>query len=154
MSSHTHTLSPNRRPTTSPSVGSVARVGAASASGALAANLATLGIAKLAGADMLVRQDADQPAMQVGIILVVLTTLLPLLPATLLLIPARRWGARGWRALAAAGLAIGVLSVVMPLAMQAGPGTQLALASMHVITGVAWFVVVSWACARTPDGLT
>lgn len=40
-------------------------------------------------------------------------------------------------ALAAAGLAIGILSVVMPFAMQAAIGTQLALASMHVITGQA-----------------
>ncbi|MBA3989675.1 MAG: hypothetical protein H0X54_01350 [Propionibacteriales bacterium] len=148
MSSITRKLAAGDRPTTHPSVGSAALVGAKSAGASLAANLAVLGVATLAGADMLVRPDANKPVMQVGVILVAATTLLPLLLATMLLIPARRWGARGWRALAVAGLVVGVVSVVMPLGAQARPGTQLALASMHVITGVAWFLVVRRATAR------
>jgi pyridoxamine 5'-phosphate oxidase family protein len=42
------------------------------------------------------------------------------------------------------GRALGVLSVAPPLAMDAEPGTRLALASMHIITGVSWCLVVRW----------
>lgn len=146
MSAATHTL-----PTTSPNLAGAARAGATSAGVAIAANLAVLGVATLAGADMVVRQGASQPAMHISSLLVAVTVLVPVLAGTLLLIPARRWGARGWLALAAAGLALGVLSVVMPLAMEAEPGTRLALASMHVISGVSWFLVVRRAATRFWD---
>jgi hypothetical protein len=143
MSANVHTL-----PTTSPNVAHAARIGVVAAGTALVANLAALGVATLAGATMLVRQGAGQPAMRISIALVVVTTLVPVLAGTLLLIPARGWGARGWRAVAAVGLALGLLSVALPLSTQASPGTHLALVSMHVIAGVTWFVVVRGAATR------
>jgi Family of unknown function (DUF6069) len=143
MPAATHAL-----PTTFPNVADTARSGATSAGLAIATNLAVLGFATLAGADMVVRQSASQPAMQISSLSVAVTILVPVLAGTLLLIPARRWGARGWRALSTAGLALGVLSVVLPLVMEAEPGTRLALASMHVIAGVSWFLVVRRAANR------
>jgi hypothetical protein len=146
MSVVAHTL-----PTTSPSVAGAARAGATSAGVAIAADLAVLGVATLAGADMVVRQSASQAAMRISGPVVAVTVLVPVFAGTLLLIAARRWGARGWRAVAAAGLALGVVSIVMPLAMEAAPGTRLALASMHVISGVSWFLVVRRAATRFRD---
>jgi hypothetical protein len=138
----------NTLPATSPDVADAARAGATSAGVAIAANLAVFGVATLAGADMVVRQSASQPAMHISSLLVTVTVLVPVLAGTLLLLPARRWGTRGWLALAAAGMALGVLSVVIPLAMEVEPGTRLTLASMHVITGVSWFLVVRRAATR------
>jgi Family of unknown function (DUF6069) len=112
------------------------------------ANLAVLGVARLEGANMVIQTSVSRPAVHISIVLVIVTTLFPVLIGTLALIPARRWGSRGWRALAAAGLALGVLSVVLPLAMEAGPGTRLALASMHVIAGLTWFLIVRRAATR------
>lgn len=37
------------------------------------------------------------------------------------------------------GLAIGAVSIVMPLMVLAGPGTKIALVSMHLLTGTAWW---------------
>lgn len=133
--------------TAGPTFGATARVGAISALAALAVNLAVLGVATSAGADM-TAQPPNQQAMQIGVLLVTATTVLPLLGATALLLPARRWAARGWRVLAVGGLVVGVASVVMPLTVSAETGTRLALMLMHVITGVAWFLVVRRAAAR------
>lgn len=132
---------------TRPTVGATALAGAGSAIAALAGNLAVLGIATLAGADM-IAQPSNQLPLHVGVVLVTTTTVVPLLAATALLLPARRWAARGWRALAVTGLVLGVGSVVLPLTVQAETGTRLALAVMHVITGVVWFLVVRRAAAR------
>jgi hypothetical protein len=38
--------------------------------------------------------------------------------------------------------------VVLPLVMEAAPGTRLALASMHVIAGFSWLLVVRQFAAR------
>jgi hypothetical protein len=146
MSAATSTL-----PSTAPLVACAARAGATSAGVAIAVNLAALGVATLAGADMVVRVSVSQPAMHISGPVVAVTVLVPVLAGTLLLIPARRWGARGWRALATAGLALGVLSVVTPLAVEAASGTRLALASMHLISGVTWFLVVRRAATRLWD---
>lgn len=119
---------------------------------ALAANLVVLGVARLADADMVVRRDASSLPMTVGVGLVVVTTVLPCLLATLLLLPLRRWGARAWRAMAFVGLAIGILTVPLPLSMVSEGGTRASLASMHVLTGLIWFVVISRAAAHREEG--
>jgi Family of unknown function (DUF6069) len=126
------------------------RAGAIIAASAIVANLTVLGVATLAGADMVVRPSAGQPAIHISGLVVAITVLLPVLVGTVLLIPARRWGARGWPALAAVGLALSLVSVVMPLAVEAELSTRVALASMHALTGVTWFVVVRRAATRLP----
>jgi len=71
----------------------------------------------------------------------------PLLIATALLIAARRRVARAWQLLAAAGLAFGLITIVMPVLATATVATTMTLATRHVITGLVWFILV-WRAAR------
>ena len=70
---------------------------------------------------------------------------MPLLIATALLIAVRRRGARAWQLLAAAGLAFGLITIVMPVLATAV--TTMTLPTIHVITGLVWFILV-WRAAR------
>ncbi len=135
-------------PSVRPDLGRTVLVGATSALVALVANLAVLVIAVLTDTEMLVRPGADREPMQIGVVLVVVTTVLPLFVGTVLLLLARRWRLRGWLTLAVAGLVIGFISVVMPFSVPAEIGTRLALGLMHIITGVTWYVVVRRAAAQ------
>ena len=125
-----------------PSAGRTWRTGLASICIALAANLAVLAVALLAGAEMVAAQTS------IGVFFVSVYTVVPLLVATLVLLPLRRWGARAWRVLATTGLAIGLVSSPAPFTVSAEDPTRVALAAMHVITGVVWFLVVRRAVAR------
>lgn len=127
------------------------RTGLLSIAVAVTANLLILGLARLAGADMQVRPDPSMPAMTIGIGLVAVSTVLPMLLASVALLPLRRWGSRAWRALAWTGLVVGLLTVPAPLTMVAEGTTQAALALMHVIAGLSWFVVVRRS-ARAREG--
>ena len=129
-------------PAFTPSVGRTWRTGLTSIGIALAANLAVLAVAVLAGADMVAAQ------MSIGAFFVAMNTVVPLLIATLVLLPLRRWGARAWRVLATTGLAIGLVSSAAPFTVSAEDLTRAALAAMHVITGVVWFLLVRRAAAR------
>ena len=125
-----------------PSAGRTWRTGLTSICIALAANLAVLAVAVLAGAEMVAAQTS------IGVFLVSVNTVVPQLVATLVLLPLRRWGARAWRVLATTGLAIGLVSSPAPFTVSAEDPTRAALAAMHVITGVVWFLVVRRAVAR------
>ena len=70
---------------------------------------------------------------------------MPLLVATALLIAALRRGARAWQLLAAAGLAFGLITIVMPVLATATAATTMTLPTIHVITGLVWFILV-WRC--------
>ena len=126
-----------------PTAGRTWRIGLTSVSIALAANLAVYALALLAGAEM------TAGAMSINGFLVAANTVVPLLIATLLLLPLRRWGPRGWRVLATIGLALGLLSAPAPFTVASEGSTRFALAFMHVVTGVVWFVVVRRAATRT-----
>ncbi len=79
---------------------------------------------------------------EVGIPVVMATTIGPLVVATVALALASRWGPRGWNAVAWTGLAIGILTTVLPLLADASTTTRLTLAVMHVAVGLSWFLAV------------
>jgi hypothetical protein len=114
---------------------------------ALVANLLVLVASRALGADFVVQQTPDAAAAEVTFVMVAVMTVAPVLLGTVLLLVLRRWGARAWRALAAVGLALGLLTVVMPFTVEATTGTQVGLALMHVVVGVVWFVLVRRAAA-------
>ena len=135
------TLEPNTLAFT-PSAGRTWRTGLTSTCIAVAVNLAVLGVALRVGAAMVAAQNS------IGVFAVSVMTVVPLLVATLVLRTLRRWGARAWRVLATTGLAIGLLSSPAPFTVSAEDPTRVALAAMHVITGVVWFLVVRRAVAQ------
>lgn len=138
----------SRAPAFTPGAARAWRVGLTSGGAALAVNAVVFAVARGAGADMLVRREVREPAMAIGLGTVAVMTLVPMLAATLLLLVLRRWGPRSWRALAVVGLMIALVTVPAPFTMLAGTSTQVALALMHVVAGVAWFVVVRRAATR------
>ncbi|MFS0699098.1 DUF6069 family protein [Cellulomonas sp. 179-A 4D5 NHS] len=123
------------------------RTGLTVAGIALVANLLVLVAARALGADFLVQQTPDAAATEVTFVMVAVMTVVPVLVATALLLVLRRRGARAWRTLAVVGLALGLLTVVMPFTVDATTGTQVGLALMHVVVGVVWFVLVRRAAA-------
>ena len=123
------------------------RTGAWTAGIAIVINLIVLGLGRLAGADMSVQPPGSPAPMTIGVVQVVATVLVPLLVATVLLIAVRGRGARAWRLLAAVGLGVGLITVAMPLLATATAATTVALATMHVVTGLVWFILV-WRAAR------
>jgi len=114
---------------------------------AIAINLIVLGLGRVAGADMSVQPPGSPAPMTIGVVQVVATVLVPLLVATGLLIATRRRGARAWRLLAIVGLAVGLVTVAMPVLATATVATTMVLATMHVITGLVWIILV-WRAAR------
>ena len=107
---------------------------------------------------MLVAQSSDAATTQVGVGLVVLMSVTPALLGGLALQFAARRGVRAWRAVGWLGLALGLLTVPMPLTVQASVGTTVTLSSMHVIAGLVWFAAIRRAAAlqhdrRTPNVL-
>jgi hypothetical protein len=121
------------------------RVGAGVALVAAVANSIVWAVARLAGADFEVT--ANDSTQDIGLPTVLATTLAPLVLATFALWVTRRKPS-AWRVLAWVGLAIGVLSIVAPIAAEATAGTTTALVTMHLITGMAWFAGVFRALGR------
>lgn len=80
--------------------------------------------------------------MTVGMTLVCVTTLVPALMGTLLLVVLRQRGRSGWRVLGVVALLAGIFTAAAPFTVQAGSGTQIALGGMHILTGLAWFLVI------------
>ena len=139
---------PYSAPAFAPSAASTWRAGLTSATAALAVNAVVFATARAAGADMLVRHTIGEPPMVIGLGTVAVMTLAPMVAATLLLLVLRRWGRRSWRALAVIGLVIGLVTVPAPFTVFADTATRGALALMHVVAGVSWFVVVRRAASR------
>ena len=142
MATATPATSERTSPAFTPSTGHTWGTGLTSIGIALAANLTVLAVALLAGAEMVAAQTS------IGVFFVAANTVVPLLVATFVLLPLRRWGARAWRVLATTGLAIGLVSFPAPFTVSAENSTRAALAAMHVITGVVWFLIVRRAAAR------
>lgn len=119
------------------------RTGFTAAGIALAASLVVLLVARLSGADMVARPPQTDATTTIGVLSVAVVTVVATLVGSLLLVLLRRrGGARAWLALAWIGLAVGVLTTPAPLTVDATAGTRVALACMHVLTGLVWLVVV------------
>lgn len=125
----------------------VVRVGAVVAVAAVLANLLSLLIGRLVGADMVIGQP-DGPTQTVGPVPVVVATLVGTVVGTVLLLLLGRRRRRVWTAVAIVGLVVGLATVLAPLSMPAETATHLTLAAMHVLTGLIWFLLVHRA-ART-----
>lgn len=125
-----------------PTIVSALRAGGLTGLFALVANLLVLGLGVTAGAGMSVVRTGTTEPVEVGVAVVAIMTIVPLLLGTAALAGSTRWGARGWVAVAWTGLAIGILTLVMPFGVEASTGTQLTLAAMHLITGLTWFTVL------------
>ena len=80
--------------------------------------------------------------MTIGIPMIASMTSAPILVATGLLLALRRNGMRVWGHLGTLGLVVALVTVPAPFTVLASISTQVALASMHVVTGLAWFFVV------------
>lgn len=118
-----------------------ARAAGVAVAAATTGNLAVWGAARLVGADFHVVRP-DGAAFTVGAGPVVLFTVSSIVIGALALLLATRLSAGARRVFAWLGLAIGVLTVPMPFTVTAGLDTQLALGTMHVLTGLAWFAAL------------
>ncbi len=105
---------------------------------ALAANLAIYLVGWLADVEFVVTQ--GETVRDINAVLVVITTIVPLLLGGLALALTRRWAPTSWRVVAWVGLVVGIVS--MPVFLDASTGTKLALSPMHLVTGITWFAVL------------
>src|SRR5215211_4732202 len=83
------------------------------------------------------------PTIQVGILLVVLTTLIAFAVGIGLFALAARRSDRWARAVLAAGVLFAVVSTVGPLSTAEDTSTGVLLASMHLLTGAAFAITAS-----------
>ncbi|ANS79707.1 hypothetical protein SGUI_2311 [Serinicoccus hydrothermalis] len=140
-----HTLSPASAPAQAPTrlrsrVATVAGV-------SLVLNLLVWGLARLVGADFDVTRPGAGP-MTVGPVMVAVMTVIPVALGGALTWFLGRTRPRAVTALAWVGLAIGLLTVPMPFTVEASATTQTALAAMHVVTGVVWWILLRRAVVR------
>jgi hypothetical protein len=91
---------------------------------------------------MTVRSAAGQADTSVGPIMVIVTTTVSIGIGVLALVVAASRRRRAWSVLAWLGLVVGVVSVAMPLGVEADAATKVALGAMHLLTGAVWFGVL------------
>lgn len=123
------------------------RAGLIIAALAVLANLAVLAVARLAGADMSVQPPGVEP-MNVGALMVTMTTLIPVVGGTILLVLLRKRAQKSWRIMATLGLVVGILTAPGPFTVGADLATGVGLASMHLVTSLVWFLVVRRAIQK------
>lgn len=87
-------------------------------------------------------------AMAVTIVQVIIATLVAFIVGAVVFLLAARFLPAFARALPWLGLAVGVLSAAAPLTMATDLATGLTLATMHVASGVAWFLATRTTGAR------
>ena len=98
-------------------------------------------VATMLGADFEVAPSPSS-AMHIGIATVTAVTVVAVLLGGLALgVSAPRWP-QAATVLARLGLAIGAVSMIMPLTVHAEPGTKIALMSMHLLTGIVWWLAL------------
>ncbi len=142
MSTDFTTKAPTTRPEVSRSGSKLFAAVSKAAVSALIANLLIFTVAKLAGVQFTLTPPGAA-AMDVQIFSIALMTIATMLVGgfiLLLLVKFTRLPAAQF--MAWAGLAVGVLTVVMPLSMDGETTVRFLLAAMHVITGLAWFIMV------------
>lgn len=83
---------------------------------------------------------------------VLATTLIALALGLLAAILVRRWGPVALRTLAVVGAAVGVVSAGAPLQADTDTSTAVALAAMHVLTGLIWLIALWRAAAGVQTG--
>lgn len=106
---------------------------------AVVANLLVYVMGRVAGVDFRVVSSGGAE-FAVGPPSIVLVTVVAVAAGALVLGLVARRTPRAWLSLAWVGLGLAVLSVAMPLTTESAMGTKAALAGMHVLTGVTWFV--------------
>lgn len=109
----------------------------------IALSLVALGIASAAGATMLVTTPGSPEPMQINAGQVVVSLAMPMLIVGALLWWLGRSRPALVRWIAWIGLAIGVLTAPMPFSATSDLPTALALAAMHAVAGIAWFVALT-----------
>ena len=119
---------------------SLRRDAAIGAVAATAANVAVWAAGRAADVSFLVSPAFGQATIQIGIVLVVLTTLIAFAVGIgLFALAARR--SDGWaRAVLAAGVLFAVVSTVGPLSTAEDTATGVLLATMHLLTGAAFAI--------------
>ena len=110
-----------------------------------AANVAVWAAGRAADVSFLVSPVVGNAATQVGIVLVVLTTLIMFAVGTGVLAIAARRSDRWARAVLAAGVLVAVVSAGGPLSAAEDTATGVLLAVMHLLTGAAFAITASRA---------
>jgi hypothetical protein len=107
-------------------------------------NTALWGLGRLLGVDFVVVPPGSAPAdaQTISAKTIAIMTIVPVLLGSGLLVATRGASQRWWPRLALTGLAVGLLTLAIPLAATASVGTTWLLAAMHLVTGVFWFVRV------------
>ncbi|WP_022892802.1 DUF6069 family protein [Agromyces subbeticus] len=109
----------------------------------IAIALVALGIASATGATMLVTTPGSPEPLQINAGQVVVSLAMPMLIVGALLWWLGRSRPALVRWIAWIGLAFGVLSAPMPFSATSDLPTALALAAMHAVAGIAWFVALT-----------
>lgn len=109
---------------------------------ALLLNLLAFALGSAGSGELVVTPPGAAASTSVSAGNVAAMTIAPMVLGGIALAVAGRWGGRGWRVVAWLGLAIGLLSVVMPFSVAATASTHVTLGTMHVLSGLAWFVAV------------
>ncbi|MBA3293043.1 MAG: hypothetical protein H0T40_04715 [Geodermatophilaceae bacterium] len=124
---------------------SLRREAAIAALAATAANVAVWTAGRAADVSFLVTPLGAKAPTQVGIVLVVLTTLIMFAVGMGLFALAARRSDRWARALLAAGVLVAVVSASGPLSTAEDTSTGVLLAAMHLLTGATFAVTASRA---------
>lgn len=107
---------------------------------ATAANVAVWAAGRAADTSFMVSAQAGRPATEVGIVLVVLTTLITFAVGMGLFALAARRSDRWARTVLAAGVLVAVASAGGPLSAAEDTTTGVLLAAMHLMTGAAFAI--------------
>jgi Family of unknown function (DUF6069) len=119
--------------------------------GALAATVANVALwagGRAADVDFQVSPPAGLPAMEVGVVLVILTTLLTFAAGSAVLALAARRSRRWVRVVMAAAAAFAVVSAGGPLSAAHDTATGALLAAMHLVTGAVFVATAAKMRAR------
>lgn len=123
----------------------VLRHGLIAAGAALFGNLLVYGISTFTDTPLWVTTGLT--ASTVSPVTVAIMSVVPVFLGTVLTMLVARSSARAVTVMSWVGLAIGVLSAAMPLALAQG-GAKGYLAAMHVVTGIIWWTVLGGAARR------
>ena len=137
ISSSTMDATPRRR--------STFREAAIGALAATVANVALWAAGRAADVGFLVSPVAGPPTMQVGLFLVVLTTLLAFAVGWAVLAVAARRSRRWVHVVMAAAAVFAVVSAAAPLSLAHDTATGVLLAAMHLVTGAAFVATAAMA---------
>jgi len=124
------------------------RVAAIGALAATVANVALWAGGRAADVDFLVSPPAGLPAMEVGVVLVVLTTLLTFAGGSAVLALAARRSRRWVRVVMAAAAVFAVVSAGGPLSAAHDTATGALLATMRLVTGAVFVATAARVRAR------